>query len=98
MKRPHDCKSLEDIRNEIDRIDEEILNLLKQRFDYVKEVVKYKSNDVNGIIAKERYNKVIESRRNIAAKNGLSPDVIEKIYRILLDYFIEEEIKILNKK
>lgn len=97
MKSPNECNSLSEIRSQIDQLDRQIIALLGQRFEYVKEVVKYKSNS-SEIIAQERFNEVISSRRKLAIKNNLSPDTIEKIYRILLEYFIEEEYHLLRKK
>jgi len=92
MQKPTDCKSIEEVRNAIDAIDEEIISLLDQRFSYVKEVVKFKKD--GDIIAKNRYDQVITSRKQWAAEKGLQPEVIEKVYTLLLNYFIEEEHKI----
>lgn len=98
-KQPSECTSITDVRCEIDRIDMEIIKQLSERFEYVKEVVKYKTNDKDSITAKERYNCVIKQRGEWAAENGLNTKVIEQVYKLLLDYFIEEEMKIvkLNK-
>ncbi len=98
MKTPENCKNIEEIRKEIDNIDQEIINLIGKRFNYVKEIVKYKSPDKNSIIAKNRYNKVISDRKSWAEKQGLAPKVIEKIYKTLIDYFIKEEIEMVNNK
>ena len=35
---------------------------------------------------------MLEQRRIWAQEDGLNPDVIEKIYRDLITYFIEEEL------
>ena len=50
-------------------------------------------NNIKNVYEKERYNAVIQQRRKIAEQYNLNPDVIESIYRILMNYFIEEEIK-----
>ncbi len=98
MKNPSDCKSIEEIREHIDQIDQEIMELLGKRFGFVKEVVKYKNPDKDSIIAEERKNKVLQERRKLATENGLNPDIIEKIYKELIEYFISEELKIINRK
>mgnify|MGYP005855671413 CR=1 FL=1 len=98
MKKPQDCKNLEDIRAEIDTIDRQIISLLAQRFGFVRAVTKYKKNDKDSIIAIERYNAVLQNRRKLAEEYQLDPDVIEKMYKLLLDYFISEEMKVLNLK
>jgi len=94
IKLPSECTSLVDVRFEIDRIDVEIINQLHERFQYVKEAVKYKNGTKDSITAKERYDNVIKQRGEWAEKNGLDSKIIEQVYTILLNYFIEEELKI----
>jgi isochorismate pyruvate lyase len=98
IKKPSDCKTIDEVRQEIDRIDKEVIRLFGERFSYIKEVVKYKVHSEDGILAKARYDKVIEERTNWAKSYELDPKVIDKIYRILMDYFIEEQFKIANLK
>jgi isochorismate pyruvate lyase len=74
----------------------EIISRLSERFQYVKEVVKYKTGDKDSIAAKERYDCVIKERGQWAEENGLNSKVIEQVYQLLLNYFIEEEMKIAN--
>lgn len=95
-KEPHECQSIADVRNEIDTIDHEIVTLLGQRFKYVKEVVKYKEKTPESIIAADRREAVIKQRRIWADENGLNADMIEKLYRDLIQHFIDEEMKIVN--
>ncbi|MFW6222457.1 MAG: chorismate mutase [Bacteroidota bacterium] len=98
MKTPIECNSLDELRDHIDAIDHEILQLLSDRFEYVKEVVKYKKPDKESIIAKERKDAVIKRRRELALEYGLDPDTIEKVYRTLIDYFIEEELRMIKSQ
>ena len=93
-KLPEECRSIEEVREEIDALDKQIISLLGKRFSFVKEIVNYKFNK-DDIVARKRYGEVIESRREMALTNNLSPDVIEKMYRMLIEYFIEEQHKIL---
>ncbi|NJK84700.1 MAG: isochorismate-pyruvate lyase [Bacteroidales bacterium] len=96
MKHPSDCQNIDEIRNAIDELDTQIIQLLGKRFKYVKCVVQYKEKNIDSIVAKERLEAVINSRRNQAEANGLNADVVEKMYRLLINYFIEEELKILK--
>lgn len=97
MKKPDKCTSVEEIRNEIDAIDQQIITLIGNRFLFVKEIVKYKSNAVD-IKAQKRYDEVLKKRKEWATDNGLSPEIIEDIYKTLIHYFINEEMKLLPKK
>jgi isochorismate pyruvate lyase len=71
--------------------------LIGKRFSFIQEIVKYKSS-IDEVYAKNRYNTVISERREIAANHNLDPDVIERIYRIMMEYFIKEQLELLKKK
>jgi len=98
MKSPKDCTSIDEVRLCIDNIDAQIIELLAQRFEYVKAVVPFKSKTADGVIAKERREQVLKDRRILAEKHGLNPDTIEKMYCLLIEYFIDEEMKIIEKQ
>lgn len=97
MRKPEDCQNIEEVRFEIDIIDEEIISLISKRFGFVKEVVKYKTPTKDSIIAQERYDAVLVKRREMAIEKGLNPDVIEQMYKLMMNYFIGEELKIISK-
>ena len=97
MKLPHECKNIEEVRREIDRIDNEIIGLMGERRDFINAIIKYKTN-ADDVYAADRYNAVIGERRRTAEKHKLNPDVIEKIYRLMMDYFIEEQLELLSNK
>ena len=88
MKRPEDCTNIDDIRNEIDAIDKQVIELLGKRLQYVKEIVRFKK-DEEDILARKRYREVLQTRREWAVQQGLDPDVIENMYISLIQYFIE---------
>lgn len=95
-KCPKDCKSKAEIRAEIDAIDNEIMKLFGRRYEFVKEIVKYKEKTADAIIASKRREEVIQKRREWAEEYGLNPDVFEDIYRKLIKHFIAEEMKIVK--
>jgi isochorismate pyruvate lyase len=97
MKVPHECKNIEEVRREIDSIDAEIIDLIGKRRDYIQAIVKYKNNP-DEVYAKDRHNAVIDERRKMAILHRLDPDVIEKIYRLLMNYFIEEQFDLIRNK
>jgi isochorismate pyruvate lyase len=89
---PQDCAGMVDIRAEIDMLDEHIIKLIAQRFAYVKAAAKFKTSP-DAVRAKERFEAMLQQRRVWADEQGLSPEVIEKMYRDLVNYFIGEEMK-----
>ena len=92
MTSPDQCGSLAEIRAEIDRRDRQVIALLGERLAYVKAAAKFKT-DATAVKAPDRFAAMLQQRRDWAAEEGLSPDVIEKVYRDLVNHFIAEEMK-----
>lgn len=92
MKKSEECQDMQEIRNEIDTIDKNIIDLLGARFEYVKSASKFKKNQ-EAVKAPERFTAMLAQRRIWAVENNLNPDVIEKMYRDLVGYFIDQELK-----
>ena len=92
MKPYDECENLGEIRAEIDNIDKQIIEQLGIRFGYVKAAAKFK-NCESSVRAPERFASMLEQRREWAGEVGLSPDAVEKLYRDLVNHFIEEELK-----
>lgn len=94
-KLPQECTNIAEVRHEIDNIDSEIISLLAARMEYVREVVKYKDGTAKGIEASERRKAVIKTRGEWAEQKGISASVVESVYNTLIDYYIEEEKKLI---
>jgi isochorismate pyruvate lyase len=91
FKPPGECEGMPDIRAQIDAIDERVIALLGLRFEYVQAAAPFKSS-AQSVRAPERFAAMIEQRRQWAQREGLSPDIIEQIYRALVEYFIAREM------
>lgn len=96
-KKPADCLTIDEVREEIDRIDEKIIELFAERDGFVKEIVKFKS-DEEGIVAQERKDFVIRKRGEWAKKYGLNPELFSHLYTLLIDDNIKKELEILKSK
>lgn len=95
MTNPENCKNIEEIREAIDGIDYQIMELYSKRYEFVKSIVKFKSDEAS-VVAKERQKEVIEKRREWAVELGLNPDFIEEIYWKLMNSNVQKELEILN--
>lgn len=95
-KKPHECSNIDEVRHEIDNIDREIIRLLSARTGYVHEVVKYKDGTAKGIEASDRRAAVLRSRREWAEASGFNPDVAEDLYKMLVQHYIDEEMKLVG--
>ncbi len=92
VRKPGDCRDMQDVRAEIDRIDQTVVKLLGERFAYVQAASRFKTS-ATSVRAPERFKAMLEQRRIWAREAGLDPEVIANLYRDLVNYFIEEEMK-----
>jgi isochorismate pyruvate lyase len=90
MKAPEDCGSLEEVREEIDRIDRAIVALIGERAGYVHAAARFKTSEA-AVADPGRQAAMYRERRRWAEDVDVDPDVIESIYRELVQYFIVRE-------
>src|SRR5688500_12934862 len=84
------CQNLDEVRAQIDDIDERLVRLLAQRVEYVRQAAKFKKS-AEEVKAPARVEAVLAKVRNLAKINGVDPDFVEGIYRVLIDRLIEPE-------
>lgn len=92
----NECRDMNDIRAEIDKIDHLVIQLLATRFEYVKVASQFKKNATD-VQSEARFNSMLEQRMVWANELGLDGEVIKKLYANLVKYFINEEMKHFNK-
>lgn len=85
------CKSLDEVRDEIDKVDEQIIKLIASRKDYVKQAANFK-NTIDEIKADERVDDVLDKVRHQALSLSLSPNLVAEIYQRMIDDMVETEI------
>jgi len=97
MIEPKKCKDMNDIRSAIDEIDADIVKMISKRSEYVYEASKFKK-DETAVKDSNRVAKVIKSKKELAIKHGVSPELIGDTYKMMIDFFIKEELKEWNKR
>ncbi|MDD2829272.1 MAG: chorismate mutase [Sulfuricurvum sp.] len=86
-----DCQSLEELRRYIDQLDDQIVELIATRNAYVKQAAKFKQS-IDEIKGDERMEAVMDRVRNRAMEFGVSPNLLTKLYKIMIDEMVEAEI------
>jgi len=86
-----ECQSLEEVRQYIDRLDDQIVELIAARNGYVKQAAKFK-HSLEEIKGKERMEAVMDRVRMRAMEFGVSPNLLSKLYTIMIDEMVEAEI------
>jgi len=88
-----DCETIEEVRENINRIDREIVELISQRSSYVLQAAKFKKT-TQDVKAPARVEEIILKVRGLAVENDFDPDIVEKIYRTMIACFIEYELEV----
>lgn len=88
---PEACSGMDEIRAEIDQRDREVIRLLGERYRYVQAAVAFKT-DERAVRAPERQAAMLSERRQWAADEGLDPDLVESLFRQLVEHFIGREM------
>ncbi|MBQ3782918.1 MAG: chorismate mutase [Lachnospiraceae bacterium] len=91
------CKNLEEVRENIDRIDDEIIQLIAERGTYVIQASNFKK-DEEGVKDTARVEKVIQKVRAKAQEYGVNQDMVEALYREMISRFVNMEMKEFQEK
>lgn len=76
-------KLLEDSRNRIDEIDNELFNLISQRTSLAKDIALAKNYIGMPIYDKSREEEIHEKIEKLSKENGLDVDIIDQIVNML---------------
>ncbi|MBH2772226.1 MULTISPECIES: chorismate mutase [Serratia] len=83
--------SMDEIRADIDQLDEKLVELVAQRGRCVKAAARFKQN-TQAVRAPERVKQVIDKVKTHARRAGLPEEIIEKTYLAMINAFIEYEL------
>lgn len=86
-----ECHSLQEVRDYIDDLDDKIVELIAARNGYVKQAAKFK-HSIEEIKGKERMDAVMDRVRSRAMEFGVSPNLLSRLYTIMIDEMVEAEI------
>ena len=90
------CNSIDEVRNNINNIDEQIVKLIALRGEFVKQAAKFKK-DSDDVKAPKRVEEVINKVKNIAKSTGANEEVVENVYRSMINSFKKLEMKEFEK-
>ena len=91
MRAVAQCKSIEEVRTNIDRIDRRIVALLAERGGYVRQAARFKKT-TDDVKAPQRVEQVIARVTELSEELGANPSVTEKVYRAMISAFIDTEL------
>ena len=89
------CTTLNEAREKIDAVDEQIVALIAERNNYIKQIAHFKTS-IEEVKAEERIDAVISRVREQAISLDLSPNLINDLYVRMIDAMVESEIAEFN--
>ena len=89
--------SLDRVRAEIDVLDDELVAILARREQLVRRAGSLK-NDELAVRAPDRVEQVIEGVRRRAEAHGADADIVERVYRTMIDCNIDLELRELQAR
>lgn len=92
-KRPWECADMSQVRDEIDRIDAALVDLIAERFGYVERAWQLKKNPAEASVP-WRIQQVIDKVKFQARQRGLPSEMIEMVgaqWRNMIGWFVQYE-------
>ena len=90
------CRTLNEVRKNIDAIDNQNAKLLVKRSSFVLQATYFKTKK-SQLIDRKRIARIIKRVSNVAKKQKLSPIIVEKVFRKMINQFILLETKEFNR-
>jgi len=95
---PHSCRTMPELRVQIDVLDTEIIALLQKRAGYIARAAEIKQSEGLPARISWRVEEVLAKARDNAAKVGLDPDLAETLWREMIEWSIRKEAATLEKE
>ena len=92
-----DKKKLKEARARIDALDSRIFELIKQRTNVVKEMLKLKENK-NQIVDQKRIKGILSKIKKKSIRNNIDPKITARIWRSMIWSYVDYQKRKFNKK
>ena len=89
--------TLEELRMQIDKLDDEVLNVMEQRMTVAEKIGQFKKANNVTILQSNRWNELLKKRINAGLSKGLSEDFVKKIYAAIHEESIQHQKAIMKK-
>jgi isochorismate pyruvate lyase len=96
-RKPHECSDMSEVRDEIDRIDAALVDLIADRFGYVDRAWQLKKSPGDAYVP-WRIQQVIDKVKARAKEKGLPPELTEALWRQMIGWFVQYEEEKLRRQ
>jgi chorismate mutase len=92
-----DAFTLEELRAQIDKFDDEILDVFEKRMEIAEQIGKFKKDHNITILQTGRWDAILKKRTTMGNMKGLSSDFVEKIFSAIHQESINHQTKVMNE-
>ena len=89
---------LEDLREKIDHIDQEMIETLATRMRLIERIGEYKKDNNVTAFQLERWNEIMKTRPDWGNQANLAREFVKELYRVIHDESIRIQTEIMNKE
>lgn len=89
-------ESLAALRQQIDRIDNDLIELLNKRMRVSREIGQFKKEHSMPVVQAGRYDDIMQTRRKLAEQMGMSGDFMASVLTSIHEESVRQQLEILN--
>ena len=90
-------ESIQQLRKQIDTLDNQLMELLAKRMEVCREIGRYKKEHNMTVLQTGRYNEILEKRGVQGSLTGMSPEFVAKVFENIHEESVRQQIEIVNK-
>ena len=94
---PQNKKKLDSLRKQLDKLDNNLLKIVKKRTNIIKQILSLKEYKKQ-IVDKKRINKILSNIKKKSLKNNIDPRITNRIWKNMIWSFIDFEKRNFRKK
>lgn len=91
-------ESLQLLRQQIDRIDNELLEVLSKRMGVSREIGRYKREHRMSVVQAGRYNEVMASRVKVGEEMGMGAEFLRTVLLAIHEESVRQQIEVINDR
>ena len=90
--------TLAELRDQIDKLDDRIINLLEERMHVSEKIGDYKKVNNITILQTKRWDDMLKNRLSLGTRKGLSEEFVIKLFRSIHQESINHQTSVMNKE
>ena len=94
---PQNKNKLNSLRKLLDKLDNDLLKIVKKRTNIIKQVISTKEYKYE-IVDKKRINRILSNIKNKSLKNNIDPKITNRIWKNMIWSYIDFEKKNFKEK